>query len=80
VGRTEARIGLSRRGFLGLAGLGAGALVVGGCGVLTPGKQGAPSSAARVVERTLEAAPLDLELGGRVAQTGGTAGASRGRR
>ncbi|MDQ3567531.1 MAG: multicopper oxidase family protein [Actinomycetota bacterium] len=74
MGRTEARIGLSRRGFLGLAGLGAGALVVGGCGVLTPGKQGAPSSAARVVERTLEAAPLDLELGGRVAQTWGYGG------
>lgn len=68
------RTGLTRREFLGLAGLGAGALVVGGCGVLTPGKRGAPSSAARVVERTLEAAPLDLELGGRVARTWGYGG------
>ena len=54
------RTGLTRREFLGLVGLGAGTLVVGGCGVLTPGKRGAPSSAARVVERTLEAAPLSV--------------------
>ena len=70
--------GLTRREFLGLAGLGSGVLVVGGCGVLTSEKRGASSSAVRVVERTLEAAPLDFELGGRMARTWGYDGGMPG--
>ena len=72
--RSDARAVLTRCEFLGLAGLGAGALVVGGCGALTPEKRGAPSSAVRVVERALEAAPLDFELGGRSVPTWGYGG------
>jgi FtsP/CotA-like multicopper oxidase with cupredoxin domain len=57
--------------------LGAGALVLGGCGVLPTGDRrglpsiSGPSETGRVGEFTLEAAPLDFELGGRTVQTWG---------
>ena len=77
---------LTRRNFLRLSGLGAGALVLGGCGPLssqdgqsTPGTSGgqsvsrAPSAAAtgRLREYTFEAAPMEISLDGRTAQTWG---------
>ena len=60
----------SRREFLGLVGLSAGALAVGGCGTLSTEKQGSVP-ASGVAEYGLEAAPLELELGGRRVSTWG---------
>ncbi len=65
----------SRREFLKAAGLGAGALVLGGCGALT--SQDRPTGGARttgggrVTEYSLETAPMEFELGGRRLQTWG---------
>ena len=68
---------LTRADFLKIAGLGAGALALGGCGVLPTGdRRGLPSiphasETGRVKELTLEASPLDFELGGRTIPTWG---------
>ncbi|QIN84448.1 multicopper oxidase domain-containing protein [Rubrobacter tropicus] len=64
---------LTRRGFIGMAGLGAGALVLGGCGVLSPARQNPPTarSASRIAEYALEASALELDLGGRKVSTWG---------
>lgn len=70
----ETREALSRREFLGLAGLGAGALLVAGCAAPTVGKRKAASGAPRVAERSLEAAVVRLDLGGRAAETWGYGG------
>ncbi|MGB3683319.1 MAG: multicopper oxidase family protein [Rubrobacteraceae bacterium] len=80
---------LTRRNFLRLSGLGAGALVLGGCGPLSPQSQQSGSrtsgqgslpqvtSAAatgRLREYAFEAAPMEVSLGGRTAQTWGYEG------
>jgi multicopper oxidase len=68
---------LTRADFLRMASLGAGTLALGGCGVLrTDDRRGLPhlsraSDTGRVEEFTLEAAPLEFELGGRTAETWG---------
>lgn len=64
---------LSRRDFLGLAGLGVGALVVGGCGPLSGGRD-LPATpkvpeGGSVREYGLTSEPLELELAGRSAST-----------
>ena len=62
---------LTRREFLKLAGVGAGAITLGDCGVLSSRERGelpSPSHAqetGRVSEHTLEAAPVELGIGGR---------------
>jgi FtsP/CotA-like multicopper oxidase with cupredoxin domain len=68
---------LTRKEFLKLVGLGAGAFALNGCGLLPTQKQ-APtqpvlraSASGNVQEYTLAAAPLDFELGGRQAKTRG---------
>lgn len=61
----------TRREFLELIGLGAGALALNGRGIAIAARHSTPSPAAgadgtgRVVEHTLEAAPFEVELGGR---------------
>jgi multicopper oxidase len=76
-GSAPARKGklLTRRTFLGLVGLGAGALVLGGYGVLS-GTNQAPmpqitpaASTNRTREYSFNAAPLDFELDGQKAAT-----------
>ncbi|MDQ3913301.1 MAG: multicopper oxidase family protein [Actinomycetota bacterium] len=68
---------LTRKEFLELVGLGAGALALNGCGLLPAQKQ-APtqpvlraSATGNAQEYTLAAAPLDFELGGRQVKTWG---------
>jgi multicopper oxidase len=68
---------LSRRKFLGFVGLGAGALALGGSGVLSSGDQdflsqiSTSEDTSQLREYTLEAAPLDVEFGDREASTWG---------
>ena len=69
---------ISRRKFLGVAGLGAGALALGGCGILpaAAGRERLPSPSkasgtGRIQEYSFEAAPFELELGGRSVPTWG---------
>lgn len=68
---------LTRRKFLGLVGLGAGALVLGGYGLLsgieqTPLPQIRPAATTnRTQEYSFDAAPLDFELGNQKAATWG---------
>ncbi len=76
--RTRQRLVLTRREFLGLLGLGAGILAVGGCEALLPERRRSAPSAARVVEHTLEAGPVKLELGGRKVSTWGYNGGVMG--
>ncbi len=66
---------LTRLEFLKLAGVGAGALALGGCGVLSsredlPSPSRAPDT-GRVREYAFEAAPVDFELAGRALPTWG---------
>lgn len=73
----EPRPKLTRRRFLGLVGLSAGALVLGGYGVLStrekesPPRIGFAVDSGNVREYTFEAAPLNFELGGRQVSTWG---------
>jgi len=71
---------LGRRDFLAMAGLGAGALALGGCGALTPEDRrtegGRTTGGAR--EYDLEVAPMDFELGGRNLSTWGYNGSVPG--
>jgi FtsP/CotA-like multicopper oxidase with cupredoxin domain len=53
---------LTRRDFLRLTGLGAGALALGGCGART-------GERSRIRAYALQAAPVDLEVGGREVRT-----------
>lgn len=69
-GKIGHRSRFSRREFLGLAGLSAGALALGGCGTLS-GEQRGAGPPSGVVDFELEAAPLELELGGRKISTWG---------
>ena len=62
---------LSRRRFLGLVGLGAGALATGGCGILSTERREALSPASGIAEYELVAAPVSLRLGGREVSTWG---------
>ncbi|MDQ4105914.1 MAG: multicopper oxidase domain-containing protein [Actinomycetota bacterium] len=66
---------LTRREFLKLAGASTGALALGGCGVLSSREDlPSPSRASdtgRVREYALEAAPLEVSLGGRTLPTWG---------
>lgn len=81
---AAARSGITRREFLGLAGLGTGAMVFGACGGSTAEKRGTSSSAsggnavARVVGYDLEASPVDVELDGRIVSTWGYNGSVGG--
>ena len=71
--KSKQRGTLTRRQFLVGAGLGAGALAVGG-GILLAGRQGSSPPASRaggVAKYSLEAAPLDLEIAGRNVSTWG---------
>ena len=61
---------LTRRQFLVGAGLGAGALTIGG-GVLLAGRQGSSPHGAGVAAYRLEVAPLNLEISGRKVSTWG---------
>ncbi len=64
----------TRRQFLKLAGLGAGALALGGCGVFSRETLPSPSRAGgtgSIREYAFEAAPMDFELDGRVFPTWG---------
>ena len=69
---------LSRRQFLGLVGLGAGALALGGYGILATREQGDSSPASGSAEYELEAAPLTLSLGGQEVSTWGYNGSLPG--
>ncbi|MDX6379806.1 MAG: multicopper oxidase, partial [Rubrobacteraceae bacterium] len=60
---------MSRRRFLGLVGLGAGALATGGYGALTLQRRKDSSSVLGVAEYELEAAPVSLGLGRRDVST-----------
>ncbi|QIN80999.1 twin-arginine translocation signal domain-containing protein (plasmid) [Rubrobacter marinus] len=71
--KTGHRSRFSRREFLGLAGLSAGALALGGCGML-PGEKGSAAPPSGIVDLDLEAAPFDLELSGRRYSTWGYGG------
>ncbi|MCA1718927.1 MAG: twin-arginine translocation signal domain-containing protein [Actinobacteria bacterium] len=51
---------LSRRRFLGLVSLGAGALATGGCGILSTERREALSPASRIAEYELEATPMSV--------------------
>ncbi|MEW6638476.1 MAG: twin-arginine translocation signal domain-containing protein, partial [Actinomycetota bacterium] len=64
---------LTRRQFLIGAGLGAGALAVGGGALLAERQSPSPptSRPGGVAKYTLEAAPVDLEIGGRGVATWG---------
>ncbi len=74
--RTDFRA-LSRRDFLKAAGIGTGAVALGGCGVLGSrepggrGDRGAATEAGRVKEYDLEVAPGDFDLGGRTVSSWG---------
>ena len=61
---------LTRRQFLVGAGLGAGALAVGG-GVFLAGRRGSAPPGSGSTAYRLEAAPMDLEIGGRSVSTWG---------
>ena len=65
--------GLDRRSFLKLAGLGTGALVLGGCGLLTSENRRAGDARTTGGQRDyeLEVAPAEFELGGRMISTWG---------
>jgi FtsP/CotA-like multicopper oxidase with cupredoxin domain len=71
---------LTRRDFLRLVGAGVGALTLSSCGGPFAGDQGSLPKVPRtaktgsVREHTLEAAPLEFEVGGRTAQTWGYGG------
>lgn len=71
--KKVAGLRISRRRFLGAAGLGIGALALGGCGALTsqdPRKREDRSAGAgRVRKYALAAAPLGFEIGGREVST-----------
>ena len=66
---------LSRRQFLGLAGMGAGAVALSGCGILPSStKESIPKmpqaeKTGNVKSYDLQAAPMEFELGGRKVQT-----------
>lgn len=81
--RREERRELSRRDFLGLAGLGAGALVIGGCGPLSGGRDlPAPPKlpgGGSVREYGLAPERFELELAGRRATTWAYGGEMPGR-
>lgn len=67
---------LSRRKFLGLSGASAGGLVLGGCNLLPGSQRSLPKTphakrTGNVRDHTLQAAPLEFELGGRTVQTWG---------
>lgn len=67
---------LSRRQFLGLAGVSAGALALSGCGILPGSRASLPgtprtSTSGNVREYALEPASLELDLDGRTLQTWG---------
>ena len=80
--------GLSRRDFLKVAGLGTGALVLGGCSPLTSqksqksrksgGRSDLTSTTSRVKEYALTAAPMSLDLDGRKVPTWGFNGSLPG--
>lgn len=77
MGRRTPRTRRTRREFLGLAGLGAGAVVLGGCS-LRPSQNGGASTTAPGRTRSgaasrydLQAAPLNLDLGGSEVSTWG---------
>ncbi len=82
VGKAHSGRGISRRQFLGTAGLGIGALLLGGCGSLTSPearKRGNTTGAeSRVREFALAAAPLEFELAGRTVPTWGYGGGMPG--
>ncbi len=67
--RTDQPSKLTRREFLGLVGMGAGALAVSGCG--SPPRAPEVGKSDRVREYAFEAAPLDFEVGGRKVPTWG---------
>lgn len=69
---------LTRREFISLAGLGAGALAVGGCGALSGEGRRASSPASRTTGYGLKVAPADLDLGGRRVSTWGYDGGAPG--
>ena len=56
---------ITRRRFLGLAGLGAGGLVLGACGTTDKSAPSRGRGGARVASYDLEVRPFDFELGGR---------------
>ena len=66
---------LSRRRFLGLAGMSAGAVVLSGCGILPSGDKGSlpttpqTTKTGKVRDYSLEAAPVELDLNGVQVQT-----------
>lgn len=64
---------LSRRDFLAIAGLGAGALALGGCGALGSREEGGGSTAgaSEVKEYDFDVAPQDVDIGGRTFPTWG---------
>jgi FtsP/CotA-like multicopper oxidase with cupredoxin domain len=78
--RTAGKRTLNRKEFLGLAGMSAGALALGGCGVLSAGSgeklPGVPRAkgTGEIRDHTLVAAPLELEVGDRVLSTWGYEG------
>jgi FtsP/CotA-like multicopper oxidase with cupredoxin domain len=86
-GARTARAGrtLSRRCFLGLAGMGAGALALGSCGLLPGGEREDLPTLPRargtgdVREYALRAAPVKLDAGGRGIPTWGYEGGVPGR-
>ncbi|QYJ16343.1 Multicopper oxidase MmcO [Rubrobacter xylanophilus DSM 9941] len=73
------RPGLSRREFLGIAGMTAGALALGGCGPFSGGGRDLPGSpqarrTGETREHLLRAAPLEFEAGGQRLLTWGYEG------
>ncbi|MEW6635609.1 MAG: multicopper oxidase family protein, partial [Actinomycetota bacterium] len=71
--------GLSRRRFLGVASMTAGALALGGCGLLSGDRRGLPGSprirkTGKTREYILRAAPLEFEAGDRRLSTWGYEG------
>ena len=65
---------ISRREFLGFAGLGVGTLALGGCRLFPAARGGSSSAAASPAEYDLEAAPLEVNLGGGGISTWGYSG------
>lgn len=69
--------GLSRRDFLAIAGLGAGAVALGGCGALSSRDEaggsasGSTAGAGGAKEYAFDAAPQDVDIGGRTFSTWG---------
>ncbi|MGB3632779.1 MAG: multicopper oxidase family protein [Rubrobacteraceae bacterium] len=65
---------LSRRKFLGIAGMSAGALALSGCGILPGSRESLPKTpqttkSGKVSEYSFDTASMDFDLGGRTVQT-----------